>query len=273
MTAGTGGWVLAAALAAAACRAEDADDPGGNGGWKVVWSDEFDGAAGAAPDPSRWSHEVGNHGWGNRELQAYTNRPENAALDGGGHLVITARRERWTGSEYTSARITTRGKFEQAYGRFEARMQLPSGRGLWPAFWLLGADFAQVTWPGCGEIDVMESRGAQPWRSTASAHGPGYSAGSALTAAFDAPDGTTLADGFHDYAVEWEPEELRFSVDGAVFHTVRATRLPGGARWVFDHPFFLILNVAVGGNYGGPPDATTPFPQTLRVDHVRVSTR
>ena len=150
-------------------------------------------------------------------------------------------------------------------------MQLPAGRGLWPAFWLLGADFAQVNWPACGEIDIMESRGAQPWRSTASVHGPGYSAGNAITAAFESAEGATLADGFHDYAVEWEPGEIRCGRRRVSSRA--ATRLPGGARWVFDHPFFLILNVAVGGNFGGPPDATTPFPQALRVDHVRVSTR
>jgi beta-glucanase (GH16 family) len=241
--------------------------------WQLVWSDELEGPAGAAPDPARWSRELGGSGWGNQELQFYTDRPENAALDGAGRLAITARQESWGGRAFTSARLTTRGQLEQAYGRFEARLQLPSGKGLWPAFWLLGSDCGRVGWPACGEIDVMESRGAQPWRVSSAAHGPGYSAGSALIEAFEIPGRASLAADFHVYAVEWEPDELRFSVDGTTYHTVRASRLPAGGRWVFDHPFFVILNLAVGGTFGGPPDATTAFPQTLWVDHVRVYRR
>lgn len=265
--------LLTAVSAAAGCGRGGSDGPVTPDGWRLVWSDDFELAAGAPPDPAKWSFDLGANGWGNRELQAYTDRPENIAHDGAGNLVITARREPWRGSEYTSARINTRGKLEQAFGRFEARLQLPTGRGLWPAFWMLGADFLTATWPACGEIDVMESRGAQPWRSSAAVHGPGYSAGNAIIAGFEAPSGTTLSDAFHDYAVEWEPDQLRFSVDGQVFHTVRSSRLPANARWVFDHPFFLILNLAVGGNFGGPPDATTAFPQSLRAAHVRAYSR
>ena len=173
------------------------------------------------------------------------------------------------GRIYTSARLTTNGRFQATYGRFEARLKLPVGRGLWPAFWMLGADFGEVGWPECGEIDIMENRGAQPSTISAALHGPGYSAGSSLIAAYTRPDRASLADDFHIYATEWEMDEVRFYVDGELFHTVRASRLPGGSRWVFDHPFFLIINLAVGGIFGGPPDATTPFPQTLLIDYVR----
>ena len=259
---------LLAALVAAACTT--VDDPDAALPWRLVFQDEFDGAPGARPDPATWTFELGGNGWGNQELQHYTDRPENAALDGSGALVLTARREPFEGRDYTSARLTTRGKREQAYGRFEARLALPEGKGLWPAFWLLGADNAVVGWPACGEIDVVESRGAQPWRVLGSAHGPGYSGGNAIIGSFETADRSSLADGFHVYAVEWEPDELRFWVDGQRYQTVRPSSLRGGARWVFDHPFFMILNLAVGGNFGGAPDATTVFPQRLRVDYVRV---
>jgi beta-glucanase (GH16 family) len=243
--------------------------------WQLVWSDEFDGAAGSGPDPARWSFETGGHGWGNQELQLYSDRPENASLDGAGHLVITARREAMGGREYTSARIITRGKFEQVYGRFEARLRLPAGKGFWPAFWMLGNDVGVdgVRWPACGEIDVVEQRGAHPWRISGAAHGPGHSGGNALIGAFETPGRTALTGDFHLYAMEWEPHELRFYVDGQRYHSVRSTRMPSGAIWVYDHPFFLLLNLAVGGNFGGAPDQTTPFPQTLGADYVRVYVR
>jgi beta-glucanase (GH16 family) len=233
---------------------------------ELVWSDEFDGPAGAPVDAARWSFELGGDGWGNAELQFYT--AENSALDGAGHLAITARREARGARAFTSARLTTRGKLEQTHGRIEARLRLPAGKGLWPAFWMLGSDLSQVGWPACGEIDIMEARGAQPWRVSSALHGPGYSAGNALIAAFERPDRAPLTDDFHTFAVDWSPGELRFSVDGQPYHTQRASRL--SQRWVFDHPFFLILNLSVGGNFGGPPDDTTPFPATLLADYVRV---
>jgi beta-glucanase (GH16 family) len=261
---------LALSFASAACGGP-AEAPLG---WRLVWSDEFAAAAGAPPDPSVWNHDVGGDGWGNQELQYYTARADNAAHDGQGHLLITARREDWNGRGFTSARLTTRGKREQTYGRFEARMRLPTGRGLWPAFWLLGANLREAGWPGAGEIDVVEMRGAQPWRVTGAAHGPGYAGGNAVIAGYETPTRSDLTADFHTFAVEWEPAELRFYVDEHRYHVVRAARLPGGpGAWVFDHPFFLLLNVAVGGNFGGPPDASTVFPQTLVVDHVRVYER
>jgi beta-glucanase (GH16 family) len=236
---------------------------------QLVWQDEFDGPAGQPPDTLRWRHDVGGSGWGNNQLEYDTDRPENASLDGSGHLAIVAREEAYMGRAYTSARINTRGRFAATYGRFEARIKLPSGRGLWPAFWLLGSDLDAVGWPTCGEIDIMEYRGQQPRVVHGSLHGPGYSGGSALTSPFELIP-SAFDQGFHDFAVEWDAERITWMVDGITYKTATPDDLPAGTRWVFDHPFFIILNVAVGGNYVGPPDASTSFPQTLLVDRVRV---
>lgn len=258
-----------ALLGAAAC--------GGDGPeaapWTLVWSDEFAGPAGAPPDASKWRFALGGDGWGNQELQLYTERPDNGALDGNGALVITARREAVGGNAFTSARIFSKGHFEQVYGRFEARLRLPSGRGFWPAFWMLGANVDAVGWPKCGEIDIMEERGAQPWRVSGAVHGPGHSGGNALIAGFEEPGRVPLSNDFHVYAVDWDAEELRFYVDDQQYHSVRKSRMPPAATWVYDHPFFLLLNLSVGGNFGGPPDETTPFPETLVADYVRVYAR
>jgi amino acid transporter len=240
----------------------------------LVWSDEFDGPSGAVVDASRWVAETGGHGWGNDELQFYTDRGRNAFLDGDGVLVIQALRERYEGGavtrEYTSARLKTQGRFEQAYGRFEARIKVPRGQGIWPAFWLLGADIPTVGWPRCGEIDIMENIGREPSIVHGSIHGPGYSGGGSLTAAYTLPGGAAFADGFHVFAAEWEPGVVRFHVDGNLYHTRTPADLRPGQTWVFDHPFFIILNVAVGGNWPGHPDATTVLPQSMLVDYVRV---
>jgi beta-glucanase (GH16 family) len=255
--------------------ATPAADASARPGWRLVWSDEFEGPAGAAPDPGKWQHDVGGGGWGNRELEFHTARRENSALDGQGHLAITARREAYMGREYTSARMNTAGKFEQAYGRFEARIQLPAGAGIWPAFWMLGANIAQAPWPACGEIDIMELSGREPAVSHGSLHGPGYSGGNPLTRSYRLPDGATFPADFHLFAVEWEEGAIRFYVDEQLFQTRTPADLAGqaGKTWVFDHPFFLILNVAVGGTFPGPPDDSTPFPQTMLVDYVRVYAR
>jgi beta-glucanase (GH16 family) len=230
-------------------------------------ADEFDGPAGAPPDPAFWSFEVGGGGFGNDQLEFNTDRRANAALDGAGHLAITARREDYQGRAYTSARLSTRAQL--AHGRAEARLTLPHGQGLWPAFWLLGADVAQVGWPACGEIDVMESRGAQPDLVYGSLHGPGYAAGDALSNVFRA--GASLATAMHVYAAEWDRDEIRWSVDGVVYGRAQASRLRRGQRWVLDgRDFHVLLNLAVGGRYGGPPDDSTRFPHTLLVDYVRL---
>jgi beta-glucanase (GH16 family) len=235
----------------------------------LVWQDEFDGPAGQRPDTTKWVPEVGGSGWGNNQLEYDTDRPENASLDGAGRLAIVARREDYGGRAYTSARLITRGRYQATLGRFEARLKLPSGQGLWPAFWLLGSDIGTVGWPACGEIDIMEYRGQQPKTAHGSLHGPGYSGGQALTSSFQLTAGAFDTD-FHVFAVEWEQERITWFIDGIQFKTATPADLPSGARWVFDHPFFVILNVAVGGNYVGPPDETTVFPQTMLVDWVRV---
>ncbi len=232
----------------------------------LVWHDEFDGPAGRRPDPASWLHDVGTD-WGNHQLEYDTDRTENASLDGEGHLRITARRESLGDRTYTSARLISRGLREFTYGRIEARLQLPRGKGLWPAFWLLGGDIGAVGWPACGEVDVMEYRGQEPDRILGTLHGPGYSGAGGITKTFIAPPGTRYDEGFHVFAVEWSPRRIQWFVDGRRYHVVRREAVP---RWVFDHPFFIILNVAVGGDFLGPPDDTTVFPTAMVVDWVRV---
>jgi len=241
--------------------------------WVLTWSDEFDGAAGTPVDGTKWVADTGGQGWGNEERQYYTAGAENASLDGAGRLVITARpdpsssRSCWYGTcRYTSARFKTSGRFARMYGRFEARLRLPRGQGLWPAFWMLGEDIGTVGWPKSGEIDVMENIGREPGVVHGTMHGPGYSAGNGITGS------STIAnpDEFHIYAVEWTPGQVRWVVDDKEYHRVTPTNLPAGATWVFDHPFFVILNVAVGGKWPGDPDASTTFPQQMIVDYVRV---
>lgn len=242
---------------------------------KLIWSDEFNSAANTAPDAAKWGYDIGGNGWGNNELEYYTNRTDNAYHDGEGHLVIKAIRETYTGTDnvtrqYTSARLVTRGKFEPLYGRIEARIKLPYGQGIWPAFWMLGNDIGTVGWPTCGEIDIMENIGREPLINHGSLHGPGYSGGQSITGVITLPNGQRLSDDFHTYAIEWEPREIRFYLDGQLYQTRRNTDLPPGAKWVFDHPFYLLLNVAVGGSWPGSPDASTIFPQVMLVDYVRV---
>ena len=242
----------------------------GSNHWKLTWSDEFNGPDGSAPDPAKWSYVISGNGFGNQELEYYTDRPANLRVEHG-NLVITARKEAYTGADgqaraYTSARLETKGKFQQEYGRFEARMKLPGGQGVWPAFWLLGADVDTTGWPGCGEIDIMENVGKEPGK----VHGPRYSGDSPLTGAYALPNGKRFADAFHTFALEWSPSAVKFFVDGHPYETETPDSIPEGKRWVFDHPFFVLLNFAVGGKWPGNPDAETRFPQELLVDYVRV---
>ncbi len=242
--------------------------------WVLSWSDEFDAEAGTAPDPKYWSYDLGGGGWGVMQLQTYTNKPANASTDGQGNLAIVAIKD--AQGNFTSARIKTQGKFEQAYGRFEIRAKVTVGNGMWPAFWMLGNNFDTAGWPQCGEIDIMEVRGTRPWTNGGSLHGPGYSGMHPLSKAFSLPEGgPTLADDFHIYAIEWEPKVVRFYVDDNLFETRTPADIPADASpgtWVYDHPFFILINVAVGGTYPGSPDGTT-FPQTMLVDYVRVYQR
>jgi beta-glucanase (GH16 family) len=248
-----------------------------NATWTLTWSDEFNGANGSSPNPANWVLESGGGGWGNHELQTYTNRLENAQIQNGG-LVITARRETFTGTDgitrdYTSARLKTAGKFSQKYGKFDARIKVPFGQGIWPAFWLLGANIGSVGWPVCGEIDIMENIGREPSVVHGSMHGPGASAGRAMTAIYTLPNGAKLSDEYHSFTVEWEPNMVQFYVDGRLYSTKTSADLPAGATWVYDHPFFILLNMAVGGAWPGSPDGTTTFPQRMFVDYVRVYAR
>jgi beta-glucanase (GH16 family) len=246
--------------------------------YTLSWSDEFSGPDGSSPDSSKWAYDIGGNGWGNDELEYYTNRAQNVQLKGG-NLVITAQKETYTGADgvtrnYTSARLKTQGLFSQAYGRFEARIKIPAGQGIWPAFWMLGNNIGSAKWPTCGEIDIMENIGKEPGTVHGSMHGPSTAGPTSdLTAAFRLPAGQNFASDFHIYAVEWEPRTARFYVDSNLYATFNSSQWPTGGTWVFDHPFFIILNVAVGGSWPGSPDATTVFPQQMLVDYVRVYTK
>ena len=245
--------------------------------WSLVWSDEFDGPNGSPVDSSKWSFDIGGNGWGNNELETYTSRTANADREGG-LLVIKALKETFKGTDnitrdYTSARLLTKTKFSQAYGRFEARIKIPYGQGIWPAFWMLGDNIDTAGWPNCGEIDIMENIGKEPSIVHGTFHGPGYSGANGIGAPYTLPNGQKFSDDFHTFAVEWEPNVMRFYVDGLLYKTRTPADLPAGKSWVFDHPFFIILNVAVGGYWPGNPDATTVFPQQMLVDYVRVYQR
>jgi serine/threonine-protein kinase len=234
---------------------------------QLIWSDEFNGAAGSPPDPAKWVYDLGGNGWGNHELEVYTDNRANSFLDGQGHLVIQALQP--TPGKFTSARLKTQGKFAFEYGRAEARIRIPYGQGIWPAFWMLGADTRRKGWPACGEIDIMENIGREPDTVHGTVHGPGYSGAHGIGKPFQIAAGR-FADDYHIYAVEWTPERIDFLVDGQSYHTVTPASLPAGTKWVYDHPFFLILNVAVGGAWPHNPDQTSVFPQTMLVDYVRV---
>jgi beta-glucanase (GH16 family) len=247
-----------------------------------VWSDEFDGAAGTSVDPAKWTFDVGdgcgsgNCGWGNRELEYYTNAPDNASLDGQGHLAIAARPAVLNVScyygpcRYSSAKITTRGKLAAAPGRVEARIKLPTGQGLWPAFWMLGNDFPTVGWPASGELDIMENKGSASNASSSAIHGPGYF-GNTPFAHVNTIAGS-LADDFHLYAVEWDANSAKFYVDGTRHYVVERSDLQRYGASILDKPYFIILNLAVGGNFDGDPRSDAIFPATMLVDYVRVYT-
>jgi beta-glucanase (GH16 family) len=241
--------------------------------WKLAWSDEFDGTKGAPPDANNWVADIGTGigGWGNNQWEY--DRAENATLDGDGHLVIASRLETFEGKPYTSARLKTKGLFTRTYGKFEARMKLAKGQGLWPAFWMLGSDIDQVGWPTCGEIDIMESKGLEPQRIAGSLHGPGYSGGNPITSSYVLPGGATFDQDFHVFGLEWTPDYIAWQLDGVTWQVVVPAELPKGTRWVFDHPFYMLLNVAVGGNYVGNPDPNAfldPNPPHLPVDLLTV---
>ena len=229
-------------------------------------SDEF--TTNGAPNPELWVNNIGtgDNGWGNRELQYYTNRSQNVKVEDG-VLKITAVKEVFLGSEYTSARILTKGKFEQKYGRYEARIKLPLGKGLWPAFWMLGANSDTVIWPQCGEIDIMEYLGSKPTSIFGTVHGPGYSGENAISKDYILTNDRFDND-FHVFGIEWGENYVNYYVDDVLYNQITPKDVKG--EWVFNQPFYIILNMAVGGNFPGMPNSETVFPQTMLVDYVRV---
>ncbi|MDI1241870.1 MAG: glycoside hydrolase family 16 protein [bacterium] len=246
---------------------------------KAVFSDEFNGPRGTSFDSLKWTAETGGGGWGNQELQYYTGETDNARLDGKGNLEIRAvpvpadkALDCWYGKcRYTSARLITKGKFQFTYGRAEARIRVPEGAGVWPAFWMLGSDIDKVGWPECGEIDIMEFIGKEPSTVYGTLHGPGYSGDKAVSRSVSLYKSQKVSSGFHVFAVEWEPTQIRWYLDGKIYSTLSPKDLPAGTRWAFDKPHFLLLNFAVGGKWPGSPDSSTKFPQSMLVDYVRVT--
>jgi len=252
--------------------------------WTLVWSDEFDDPIGTSPNPGIWQPEIGDGmlngipGWGNGEFEYYTDQPANASTDGNGNLVITAMQLEpestnlmcWYGPcKFTSARLITWDRVEFEFGRVEARLKLPFGQGIWPAFWMLGTNLDEVGWPQSGEIDIMENIGREPATVHGTIHGPGYSGGQGIGAGYDLAEGN-FSDDFHIFAIEWTPDQIEWLVDGQVYFSLTSEDIPAGTEWVYNQPFFIILNLAVGGNWPGSPDETSTFPQTLMVDYVRV---
>lgn len=240
--------------------------------WRLVWSDEFNYTG--LPDPKKWDYDVGGEGWGNKELQFYTaRRKENARVEDG-HLIIEARKESWEGREYTSLRLVSRNKGDWTYGRFEVRAKLPSGRGTWPAIWMLPTGWSYGGWPSSGEIDIMEHVGFDADVVHTSVHTQSYNhkINTQKTERIKVPNSRSE---FNVYAVEWTPEEIRGFVNDRHFFTFRNERLTNPAadyrQWPFDKPFHLLLNLAVGGTWGGQ-DGVDPsiWPQRMEIDYVRV---
>lgn len=235
------------------------------GTYKLVWSDEFNEKT---VNNAVWTFEsgTGGNGWGNNELEYYTGRPVNVKTEGG-NLVITARKEDYENRHYTSARIKTKNHGDWLYGKFVARMKLPKGEGMWPAFWLMPTESAYGGWPHSGEIDIMEMIGAEPSTVYGTAH---YGTQTHHQHGCHTSIGQgTLSDGFHTYSVEWSPDNIRWFFDGKQYCQVSKSSI-APEHWPFDQNFYIILNLAVGGNWPGNPDSSTVFPQKLIVDYVRV---
>ncbi len=265
---------LLLACAVYACRPEGKAPPAAPPeGWALVWADEFDAPDGSPVDPTRWSFDTGGGGWGNGELQYYTDRLDNACIEDGA-LVIKARKEDYRRWHYTSARLVTRNKGDWLYGRIEVRARLPYGQGIWPAIWMLPTEWRYGRWPVSGEIDIMELVGHEPGRVYGTIH---YGAPHQFRGAhYDLPEGQRFADDYHVFALEWEPGEMRWYVDGHHYQTQKewfTSSTRGTYPAPFDQPFHLILNVAVGGAWPGYPDESTVFPQYMYVDYVRVYQR
>lgn len=245
---------------------------------KLLWFDEFNQTAGTAPSSKHWVYDIGHGpgGWGNNEWQYYSDDLANASIvddpeaTDGKALALTARKS--ADGKFTSARVKTFGVHSILFGRIEARVKVPKGQGLWPAVWMLGENLDDVKWPQCGEIDILEVLGHDPKKLYGTLHGPGYS-GTDPRGGWHTLEQGSFADAYHVVAVEWEPTRIRWFVDGLQYHQVEPKDVPAG-QWVFDKgPHYLILNLAVGGNWPGYPDETTTFPQSFLIDYVRVYAR
>jgi beta-glucanase (GH16 family) len=239
---------------------------------KLIFEEDFN--INGAPDPAVWGLDIGNGaaqgipGWGNNESQYYTDRSENVVVEDG-MLKISALKENFQGSNFTSGKVLTKGKYQRKFGRFEARIKLPWGQGIWPAFWLLGDDSnGTQVWPQIGEIDIMEYRGQEPTIVHGTVHGPGYSGGQAITKSYDLINNRFDTD-FHIFGIEWGPGYINFYVDDVLYNQITPEDVTG--EWVFDdNDFYIIMNVAVGGTFVGPPGVNTVYPQTMLVDYVRI---
>jgi beta-glucanase (GH16 family) len=236
----------------------------------LVWSDEFEQPDGSVPLSANWNYATGAGGWGNRELQHYTTSTNNVRVEDG-MLVIEARREIVDGqTNFTSGRLLTKGKHSWTYGRIEARIRIPQGQGIWPAFWMLSTNIDSVRWPACGEIDIMENIGKEPGKVHGTVHGPGYSGDGGIGGAFTLPGNAPFADDFHVFAINCQSNHITWFVDDEPYFEITSASLPSNTRWVFNEPKFILLNLAVGGNWPGYPNASTVFPQRMLVDYVRV---
>ncbi|HEY3412095.1 MAG TPA: family 16 glycosylhydrolase [Armatimonadota bacterium] len=269
--AGTASWLITAfaLLAGMAVAAPPA-------GYTLSWAEEFNGAVGSKPDATRWNYDLGGGGWGNSELETYVSDATHAQIvddpAAGDSRALQIQATKDAQGNYTSARLLTKGKVSAQYGYIEGRIKIPYGQGVWPAFWMLGTDIGTVGWPSCGEIDIMENIGNERSTVHGTIHGPGYSGGSSLGAPYTLPNGLQFKDAYHTFAVWWRPDAITWDVDGITYETRTKAAIPSGATWAFNKPFFLLLNLAIGGQWPGYPDATTVFPQNLRVDYIRVYT-
>ncbi len=246
---------------------------------KLLWAQEFDGESGQLPDPEFWEYENGDGsqfgipGWGNQELESY--QPENTAMDGDSSLVITAKKTNpatapdtyYGKAQFTSGRIVTHHKLHFEYGRYEIRAKVSGGVGLWPAFWMLGDDIGEHTWPLCGEIDIMEFIGRRPNTIYGTLHGPGYFGDDGHGTTIDLPD--PVADDWHVFAIEWKPDHMVWFLDGKEYFRAEASAVAPN-EWVFNHPFYFLLNMAVGGHLGGEVDPELATESQLLVDYIRV---
>lgn len=265
--------------------AQAPQNTGTSSDWSLVWADEFNGAPGSDVDARYWKHDVGdgcaqkNCGWGNDEKEFYTAGTPNASVNGTGLLAVVARVAPpgmtcyYGACRYTSAKIHTKGKVQIAHGRVEARIRLPRGQGLWPAFWMLGSNIDAVQWPASGELDIMENHGSNVQQISSAIHGPGYSGGTTPFVHGNVLTSGSYSDDFHVFAVEWDSTQIAYSVDGSVHYRVTRGDIAQHGAWPFDQEFYIILNLAVGGQFDGDPKSDAMLPATMLVDWVRVYRR